>query len=70
MAHPGTDLISRRHRSASPSRARGLLDKLPRPPTVADPNAGLRTLASRLGEELCSLVDASDCLGEATSDSV
>ena len=40
------------------------------PPTVADPNAGLSTLASRLGEELCSLVEASNCVGQAASNTV
>jgi hypothetical protein len=32
------------------------------------PAGRLRTLAARLGEELRSLVDASNCLGQAASD--
>jgi hypothetical protein len=52
-----------------PSAPPGLLDKRLRPPTAADRTAGPRTLAARLGEELCSLVDASNCLGQAASDS-
>ena len=53
---------------AEPAAAQYVLDKRPRPPTAADRTAGLRTLAARLGEELCSLVDASNCVGQAASD--
>jgi hypothetical protein len=44
-----------------------LLGGRPRPRTAADRTAGLGTLASHLGEELCSLVDAPNRSGQAAA---